>query len=991
VEAASAAAGFQGFTCQQLQPSPGPLAHRRRFGLTAAIAAESRAWPVSSFPLSRAPSGGIRPRLLLILGLATAAVLIASAVALVALLQIRADLATVTERALPATDAALVLARVGERLQDRTPALLAARDMEARRRQTELIGRDLRLLAAETERLVHLHPGGSGGVDEIARLAPALAANLRDLAAWLEQRTAHASALMEQRAALMALRERVQQALGPSILAVSDAVARPADVGDALFRRAAAAQGPLLEAERLAGAAFRELLIGAAAPDAAGLERSQAVFGRTRDQLSALIARIPGGLRAELGAAVADLDGQLGAEGVFAQRRDELAALAAADRLVDASRRIAVRLKTLVDALVLAANENISRAAGRMGDGIVANTVRLVAVSIAVLLLATLFSYRFVVRDISLNLRAVTGAMQRLAAGERGARVPAMERRDEIGDLARVFDVFKEQAFEVQALHRELVDKSSLLMTTFDSMNDGFTLFDAGGRLMAWNPRVLKLYGLSDDDLRAGADVTAIHRTLAAKGVRFFTPQGDPVALPGLSEGRTRYPRAFDARCPAGRAVELRSNPTPDGGFVTLHADVTERRAIEDQLRQAQKMEAVGQLTGSIAHDFNNILGAILGNLSFLEPAPGDAPERRERWQRAMGAADRAARQVERLLAFARRQRLAPEVVDINALAAGMLDLLEVSVGDRVELRAVLAPDLPPVRVDPGQLENALMNLALNARDAMAGDGRLTITTAAAGTGLVEVAVADTGGGIPPELVERVCEPFFTTKPKGKGSGLGLSLVYGFARQSGGAMVIDTAPGQGTTVRIRLPVAGGADGPEGLSEPPEPDAPLRRAGDGQERRGGRGEIAAGGSFHMDLPGGQAEVAAGDRCDAELPRGRDETLLVVDDDADLLESTAAQLRGLGYRVLTAGDGAAALAQLAREPGIRLLYTDVRMPGALDGIGLAREALARRPDLALLFTSGEAREVLDPAAELLPKPVPLPRLAQAIRRLLHRRDE
>ena len=894
---------------------------------------------------SRTLSSGIRPRLLLILGLATAAVVIASTMALLALLELRTELRAVTERALPASDAALVLARVGERLQDRTPALMAARDMDARRRQTELIRRDLLLLASETERLLALHPGGAGGVGAIVELAPALAANLRGLAELLERRAVHAEAITGQRTQLLALRERVQQALAPSILAVADVVRRAPEADNSLFRKAAIAQGPLLEAERLADAAFRELLIAAGAGESEHVAQARAAFQRTRAQLSALVPQIPAGLRPELAAAVAALGAQLDEDGVFAQRDGELAALGAADALVGASRGIAAALKVRVDALVQAANQNIVRAADQMGDSLLGNTVLLVGVSVAVLLLATALSYRFVVSDISLNLRAVTGAMQRLAAGERNARVPAMERRDEIGDLARVFDVFKEQAFQVQTLHRELLEKSSLLLTTFETMNDGFTVYDAAGRLLAWNAQVLALYGLSEQDLQVGVALTELHRTLAAKGVRFCTPLGEPVALPAVSASRTRHSQQFELRCPDGRVVELRSNPTPQGGFVTLHMDVTARRATEGQLRQAQKMEAVGQLTGSIAHDFNNILGAILGNLTLLEPAADDDAERRERWQRAMGAADRAARQVERLLAFSRRQHLAPEVVDINVLAAGMLDLLEVSLGDGVALHTEFAPRLPAVRVDPGQLENALMNLALNARDAMPGGGTLRITTADTGDGLVEIAVSDTGTGMPPEVVERVCEPFFTTKPKGKGSGLGLSMVYGFARQSGGDMNIDSAPGAGTTVRIRLPV---------------------------ERRAP--EVARASEWI------DARVLSG-----ELPRGQGDLVLLVDDDADLLDSTAAGLRGLGYRVLTAKNPGDALEHLDREPEIRVLYTDVCMPAAEDGLRLAREALARRPDLGLLYTSGEVRQVANPAGEVLPKPVPLATLALMLHRL------
>ncbi len=891
---------------------------------------------------------GVRERLLLILGLAGVALLAASATALIALLEIRDEVAAITEQALPASGAALILARVGERLQDRTPALLAAKDADARQRQADLVKADLLLLASETERLRQLQPGGTG-VEEIARLAPALAGNLRELAGLLEASAAQSLALQRQRDLLVSLRERVQQILGPSILAVADVVDRP-DTPAGLFRQAAVVQGPLLEAERLVGSAFGELLVGAATPTRGRLRQARSAFERLRNRFASVILEVPAGLRPELQDAIAELDRQLAPEGVLGLRESELAALERADELVAGSRVIAAQLKERVDALVLSANQNIVQAATAMGDTVLANTILFVGVSVSVVLLATLLSYRFVVRDISLNLRAVTRAMQRLAAGERAAQVPAMERPDEIGDLVRVFNVFKDQAFRVEMLHRELLDQSQLLVTTFESMNDGLTVFDEAGRLVAWNPRVLRIYDLSQREIRLGAPLAQILRALGRQGARICTTRGEEISLSELPPDGDNRDAQLEVHCPDGRVVELRRTAVPGGGIATLHIDVTERRAMEGQLRQAQKMEAVGQLTGGIAHDFNNILGAIVGNLTFLEPAVRTHASMHERWKRAMGATDRAVRQVEHLLAFSRRQRLAPEVVDLNALIGGMLDLLESSLGHRVTIKTALAPDLPAVRVDPGQLENTLINLAINARDAMRGDGQITITTAQAGAQAVELDVADTGCGIAPDVIERVCEPFFTTKPSGKGSGLGLSMVYGFVRQSGGDLRIDSTPGSGTTMRITLPLA-----------PQTVDA------------AGPAVASAADAIAVDLP--------------SLPRGDGETILVVDDDPDLLAITADQLAILGYRIMQASNGVAALDALEREPAIRLLYTDVVMPPPWDGVALAREALARRPRLAVLFTSGEDRELIEPPAKLLSKPVPLDRLAQAVREVLN----
>lgn len=883
-------------------------------------------------------SGGIRRRLLWILGLAAVAMLVASAVALIALMEARDDVDVVRKRDLPASELALELARVGERLQDRTPALVAARDAETRQRQTELIDRDLQFLAQKTKRLQGQYPDHSSRIDDFVLLVPVLADKLRSLGGLLDKQASLSSELATRRGHLLVLRDQVRQTLGPSILAMEDVIKKGRSADPDVFRRAALAQGPLLEAERLVSEAFAELLLAAEAPANSTLEMARGAFHRAVAKLHQLMAGFPAGLRRELARAVGVLDGELTTGGVFELRKAQLATGVETKQLVSDSRRIGAILKTKVDALVVSASRNIMKATETMGNSILQNTVALATISIAVILLAALIAYRFVVRDISLSLGAVTSAMQRLAAGERGARVPAMERHDEIGDLARVFNVFKEQAFRMETLDRELAEKSRLLLATFDNMSDGFTVFDREGRLVAWNPRYLQLYGLTEDDVSSGVSLEQLLERVANTGARTFTPLGEEVPVADLASGRDRLNREFQVRCTDGHRVELRSNPIPNGGFVTLHMEITERHAMQGQLRQAQKMETVGQLTGGIAHDFNNILGAILGNLTALEPAVRNQDEAHERWRRAMGAVDRATRQVERLLAFSRRQRLEPEVVDLNSLVEGMTDLLEYSLGEDIELQTDLEPDLPPLRVDPGQLENALMNLSINARDAMTGKGRISFKTSRVDAARMEIAVIDNGAGMDQEVLDRVVEPFFTTKPTGKGSGLGLSMVYGFARQSGGNLTIDSSPGQGTRVHILLPVATGN--------------PV-------------------------LPKKVVEASA------PLPLGAGELLLVVDDDPSLRQTTGDQLRGLGYRTLTAANGQQALALLEREPNVELLYTDLVMPGALDGIALARETLARYPELPVLLTSAESPEGEALPAELLNKPVPLERLARAVR--------
>jgi len=387
---------------------------------------------------------------------------------------------------------------------------------------------------------------------------------------------------------------------------------------------------------------------------------------------------------------------------------------------------------------------------------------------------------------------------------------------------------------------------------------------------------------------------------------------------------------------------------------------VKERARVETALRQAQKLEAVGQLTGGVAHDFNNLLQIIRGNLQLIgREAPLPAEDDR-RVRTALGAVERGARLASQLLAFARRQPLEPRPIHPGHLVAGLDEMLRRTLGEEIDLVTVVAEDLWNSFADPGQLENALLNLAVNARDAMPGGGRLTIE---AGNAILDetyaarhpevrpgpyvmVAVTDTGTGMPPDLVERVFEPFFTTKPEGRGTGLGLSQVYGFAKQSEGHVKIYSEVGHGTTVKLYLPRA--------------------------------------------LQAAEAMPAA----DAGAVRGGTESILVVEDDPQVRSTAAELLQDLGYRVLQAPDAAAALALLEAGEEVDLLFTDVVMPGALRSPELAQRARILRPRVGVLFTSGYTENAivhggrLDPGVELLGKPYTREQLARRVRQILDR---
>jgi signal transduction histidine kinase/CheY-like chemotaxis protein len=384
-----------------------------------------------------------------------------------------------------------------------------------------------------------------------------------------------------------------------------------------------------------------------------------------------------------------------------------------------------------------------------------------------------------------------------------------------------------------------------------------------------------------------------------------------------------------------------------------------EIEATESQVRQAQKMEAIGQLTGGVAHDFNNILTVITGTIEILGEAVKDSPHLAQITNMIGAAAARGADLTQHLLAFARRQPLQPRSVDVNALVIEAARLLQPTLGEQIEIESMLAHDCAPALIDSSQLSTAILNLALNARDAMPGGGKLTLETRnvvldenyaainseVSSGNYVMIGVSDSGEGIPASLLDKVFEPFYTTKDVGKGSGLGLSMVYGFVKQSNGHIRIYSEEGHGTTVKLYLPQAAGVA-----------DAVPAKAGISEFERG------------------------------------DESILIVEDDALVREYVVTQISRLGYDTLAASNAAEALAIIDGPERIDLLFTDVIMPGGMNGRQLAIEAQARRPGLNILYTSGYTENAivhhgrLDAGVLLLPKPYLGSDLARMIRTAL-----
>jgi PAS domain S-box-containing protein len=384
-----------------------------------------------------------------------------------------------------------------------------------------------------------------------------------------------------------------------------------------------------------------------------------------------------------------------------------------------------------------------------------------------------------------------------------------------------------------------------------------------------------------------------------------------------------------------------------------LEEEIRRREEAQAALIQAQRMEAFGQLTGGIAHDFNNLLTIVLGNLELLEPELA-SEDQRALLGRASDAAHMGARLTSRLLSFARRRRLAPALLNLNDLVLGLAELLKRSLGEQITLTTVLAGSLWPTRTDPSEVENAVLNLAINARDAMPGGGKLVLEThnvavdapaAAAEPGLragdyVRISVTDTGTGMSVETLNRAFEPFYSTK-EGRGTGLGLSTIYGFARQSGGHVTIKSAPGAGTTVKLYLP----------------------REAERETVKGGETAPIVPLSLHC------------------------ETVLVVEDDPKLRELTLQRIEGLGYVVLEAENAATAISMLEREPDVALVFSDIVLGRGMSGFELGRWVRANKPDVAVLLTTGYASdagytEPREDEFEILHKPYDRAALAIAL---------
>jgi signal transduction histidine kinase/DNA-binding response OmpR family regulator len=505
--------------------------------------------------------------------------------------------------------------------------------------------------------------------------------------------------------------------------------------------------------------------------------------------------------------------------------------------------------------------------------------------------------------------------------------------------------------------------QSGLWQATVENLQDGVAVFDEAGGLVQWNRSLAPLTGFADDLLRPGTPLGRFANAAA---------HWQPPVLASLVSGAVPTAAEIKRDPPVevragGRVLDVSHNEMPGGGRMLTIGDITRRVDAEAIARQAQKMDVLGQLTGGVAHDFNNLLQVVSANLELMSirVGAGDAPPPawlRARLLAAMAGVNRGARLTRHLLAFARRQPLTPESIDAGRLLSGLEDMLRRTLGPAIALQQVIADDLWALRADPQQLENAILNLAINARDAMSGNppdrARLVIEVRNSPLDqayceanpevvpgqYVMISVSDSGCGMTAEQIARAVEPFYTTKPEGQGTGLGLSMVYGFAKQSGGLLKLYSEPGHGTTARLYIPRTTA--------------------------------IAA-----------LQEVQPG-----PAKSGHDELVLLIEDDPAVRAAAGLALRGLGYRVEEAANADDGMATI--EQGLRpdLVFTDVMMPGTLSAHVMAERAQALVPGLAVMFTSGYTESAsifsgqLEPNVHLISKPWRLVDLASRLRQAL-----
>lgn len=597
--------------------------------------------------------------------------------------------------------------------------------------------------------------------------------------------------------------------------------------------------------------------------------------------------------------------------------------IAQADKLAEINLRIKF-LTYQIDALVKSIDqkytqlamekvENVALVSAQIQETSFKQILSIVAFSFFVILLIVVLG-KYLYSLIGKRLYSITNALKRLAEGDKNITVPQQQYQDEIGDLARTFGIFYQNVITLEKTDLLLKEKSELLEHTFFAMRDGLAIFNQQHQLQSYNTQFSQLLASFFEQYQQALTLDQLVEFLAAQKAQ-VSRAGQKVALSYLQQIETQDVLEIEYQ---HTVLEWRISPLKEG-FVIFLIDRTQRKKLENDLAHSQKMRAIGQLTGGIAHDFNNLLAVIIGNLELIDTACL-AEKQQKRLQRALKAAENSATLTQRLLAYARKQPLRPQALDINQLVLEFQDLIKHSIPPSIQIQLNLAEALPPVYIDKTQLETALVNLMLNAKDALNQGGKITLSTSQrlvqrsfSQEQMVQLSIIDNGCGMDESTLKRVFEPFFTTKQNGRGSGLGLSMVYGFIRQSKGRILIDSAVGKGTKIHLQLPI-----------------------------------VAM-----------KSEIQLTDKPSICLKT--QQTLLLVEDKLDLQQTLSEQLMQQGFEVITCRCAEQALILLEQHKNISYLLSDIVLEGKLTGLDLAYQAQQHYPNLHIVLMTGHSEQL------------------------------
>ena len=609
-----------------------------------------------------------------------------------------------------------------------------------------------------------------------------------------------------------------------------------------------------------------------------------------------------------------------GEQGVFQVRRRELSRRLESQNALFRIRYNASAISDLAAKFARNAEDFLSEERHKTAISIdFAKAVILIAglASVTIALLSSIFVSGYVTG----NIKAISDAMLRLAEGDRSTelrRKPVAD--DEIGKLHHSFRVFRANALRLDRSNRQLHQKNALFEKMFANISEGIAITSDTGHLTATNPNFADVLRI-DPDLLKGKPLI--------DEVMHHSDFADQAVAAGITAGFRGF---AELQNDAEQALEVRCSRLPDGGGIWLFSDATERRQMDNRLRQIQHIESLGKVTGEVAHDFGNVLSTITASIHLLDTG-SKKTTRKTLLQRIENAAELGMSLTQRLLAFARKQRLMPEVVELNELVDGLTDLVGIGLKDGVNLTADLSDEKLPVRVDPGQLESAILNLCLNASQAIDGKGDIRITVAKSSDEMAMIEVVDTGCGMEESVVSRSLEPFFTARKDGQGTGLGLSMVYGFIKQTGGDIQIDSTPGKGTCVRLMLPL-------EVAQKDAVPTHALGRA------------------------------------------------LVVEDDPSELVFATQLMEQLGYEVTQAASFAEAETALQSMPGFDIVLTDLHLDQGHTGWTIAQQCLANS-QCRIIVASGRMPETHpysnrhDPRVSCIEKPLTAELLIKTLR--------